>query len=329
MNSPDETTLELVVDEMASLTPEIRSYRLVKPDRTTLPPFVAGAHIQVRVGPEGSSQWRHYSLVNFDTGPAATLNPSSYCIAVKREDGGRGGSRWMHEDVRAGDRLVVRPPVNAFGLEKEGGAVLIAGGIGITPVTAMVAELVGAGRDYQLHYSGRSRSNLSFIEELSALAGNRLVLYCDDQPDACLDVARLLDSVSAAQPLYVCGPKGMIDAVVNHALDRGWPRDRIHVELFSEAGPGASDTGFELELRQTGMVMQVRHDQTILDALLDAGLDPLYDCRRGECGVCQTAVIEGEVDHRDYCLSEAERRSGRVMQICVSRARKGKLVLDM
>ncbi|WP_232071766.1 PDR/VanB family oxidoreductase [Paraburkholderia pallida] len=329
MNCHDEATLELIVDEIRSLTPEIQSYRLVLPDRSALPAFAAGAHIRVRVFPDGGVQWRHYSLVNFDTDAAATAGPQSYDIAVKREDGGKGGSRWMHEQVREGDRLVVGHPVNGFGLDPEGYAVLIAGGIGITPITSMAAALAGAGRKFQLHYSARSRLNMPFIEELSALADKRLARHYDDVPETRLDLARVLDATNPATSLYVCGPKGMVDAAISLAIERGWARSRIHVELFSETGPDAADTAFEVELRQSNRVLQVRPDKTILDTLLEAGLDPLYDCRRGECGVCQTAVIEGDVDHRDYCLSEAERRSGRVMQICVSRARQGRLVLDL
>lgn len=329
MNVHDEATLDLIVDEVRSLTPEIKSYRLVRPDRMALPQFAAGAHVRVCVYPNNLPQWRHYSLVNFDTALAATENQPSYCIAVKREDGGKGGSRWMHDHVRPGDRLMVGQPVNAFGLHADEGPVLIAGGIGITPITAMATALASAGREFQLHYSGRSLSHMPFIEEITALAGDRLKVYHDDLPEACLDLVRLLDCLNAAQSLYICGPKGMINAAIRLAVARGWPRDRIHVELFSEAGPDTADTGFEVELRQSGEVLQVRPDQTILDALVQAGIDPLYDCRRGECGVCRTTVIEGDIDHRDYCLSDAERRSGRVMQICVSRARQDRLVLDL
>ncbi|CAE6855617.1 Phenoxybenzoate dioxygenase subunit beta [Paraburkholderia aspalathi] len=329
MNGHDESTLELVVDEIRALTPEIKSFRLTLPKWTVLPPFEAGAHIRVRVFPEGGAQWRHYSLLDFDPGPAAPEGPRSYQIAVKREDGGNGGSRWMHEHVRPGDRLTIGPPVNTFGLDSDEEAVLIAGGIGITPIAAMATALSRAGRPFQLHYSARSRSHMPFVEELSEVADQRLHLYYDDVPEARLDLAAVLDRATAKASLYICGPKGMIDAAISVALQRGWPRSRIHVELFVRATPNANDTAFEVELRQSNRVLPVRTDQTILDALLAAGLDPLYDCKRGECGVCQTTVIEGDVDHRDYCLSEAERQSGHVMQICVSRARKGRLVLDM
>ena len=138
----------------------------------------------------------------------------------------------------------------------------------------------------------------------------------------------LIASLRPDQPIYVCGPRGMIERVMAEAAARGWRKDAVRFELFTEAAAEAGDRGFELVLRQSGITLRVPPDKSIVDVMEEAGLDPLYDCRRGECGVCTTDVIEGEIDHRDLYLSEAEKKSGKVMQICVSRARGPRLVLD-
>lgn len=328
MTTNPENPLELRVDHVRALSPQITAFELRAADGAALPGFTPGAHVQVEVAPGGVPQWRHYSLVNFDTAAHVTQAPGTYLIAVRREDQGRGGSSWLHANVRAGDILRVRPPHNDFALTDCHDAVLIAGGIGITPLASMTAALVADGHNFALHYSGRSIAQLAFTAELRALAAHRLHLYGDDDPAHRLDLARLLATLRPTQPLYVCGPKGMIDAAIGQACALGWAREDVHVELFTAAEPQAGDTGFEVELRQSGVVLSVRPEQTILDAMLDAGLDPLYDCKRGECGVCQTSVLEGAVEHRDYCLSEREKQSGQVMQICVSRARGARLVLD-
>jgi ferredoxin-NADP reductase len=328
MNAHAGKILDLIVDEVRAVTAEIKTFRMHAPDGTPLPAFAAGAHIRVCVLPEDGRQWRHYSLVNFELGAHATLSPGTYLIAVRREEGGQGGSRWMHDNVRPGDTLQVSGPENAFALDACNGAVLIAGGIGITPIASMATTLVSAGHRFTLHYSGRSLPDMVFVDKLRVLAGERLHIYSDDHPSNRLNLAELFATLQVTQPLYICGPKGMIDAAVALATERGWPREHIHVERFAEAAPQAGDSEFEVELRRTGMVLPVRSDQTILDAMIEAGLDPIFDCKRGECGICQTSVIEGDIEHRDYCLTDAEKRAGRIMQICVSRGRGPKLVLD-
>lgn len=326
---------DVIVEAVEPLTSHVTAFRLRAQDGRALPGFAAGAHVRVQVG-EGGGDWRAYSLVNLapEACVACEQAPDRYLIAVRREDTGAGGSRWMHTQVRAGDTLRIAPPVNAFALEEHDDAsadvMLIAGGIGITPIASMATALAARGRRYALHYTGRSISQLAFVDELRALAGEHLHLYGDDEASEAerFDLARLFATLTPGQPLYVCGPQGLIDAVIALATERGWPRERIRSELFAAAAPQAGDAAFEVELRQSGMTLTVTPAQTILDAMLDAGLDPLYDCKRGECGVCQVGVIEGEVDHRDYCLSEAEKCSGKVMHICVSRARAARLVID-
>lgn len=320
--------LTLVVTEVEPVAPQIRAFRLASANGGRLPPFSAGAHLRFQLPLESGIATRHYSLV--DRAGGAPAGADSYRIAVQREQPGRGGSRYMHEHLGRGARLTADGPINEFPLvESDGRPVLLAGGIGITPLYTMAAALAAAGRDFRLHYSGRSRSRLAFLDELRSIAGERLHVHADDDPGSRLDLEALLDRYHPADPLYVCGPQGMLDAVLAGARARGWPSERVHFELFTNPAAEGGEHGFELELRASGITLQVPPDKSILQVLLDAGLDPLFDCTRGECGVCTTTVLEGEVDHRDYVLSDAEKASNQLMQICVSRAKGGRLVLDL
>jgi len=329
------TPLSLRVVEAQALNPLIRLLRLRADDGSALPGYTAGAHVRVRVTlPGGSTDWRHYSLINLSTDAAATDAPREYVIAVRRDDDGRGGSRYMHARVRPGDLLAIEAPKNEFALreregERDGCAVLIAGGIGITPLASMAAQRRATNRPVRLHYAGRSRALMAFLPELDALLGDDLRVHADAEAGAPLDVDALLDGCAANDQLYVCGPKPMLDTVLARTLARGWADERVHFELFTTPVAAAGDRGFEVVLAQSGRRLNVPADQTLLDCLIEHGCDPLFDCKRGECGVCATAVIDGEIEHRDHVLSEAERASGKVMQICVSRARGPRLVLDL
>ncbi len=322
--------LELVVSDIRAETPLVRSLTLRAADGGTLPAFTAGAHLQVSI--PGLTDRRCYSLVSFDRAPESFVAPDAYRLGVRLEAESGGGSRYMHT-LKPGDRLTARGPKNDFPLHPaepdELPVVLLAGGIGITPIAAMAAALAAAKRPYALHYSGRSLDQLAFLAELDRLAGPALTLHADDQAAMRLDVGRLLDGLDRRQHLYVCGPKGMIDAVIEGAKARGWADQRVHFELFTAAAPQAGDRPFELELRQSGLLLQVPADKTMLEVMEAAGCDPMYDCKRGECGVCTATVLEGEPDHRDYFLSDAEKAGGKLIQICISRAKSARLVLDL
>lgn len=320
--------LSLRVAEARMLNPLVRQLRLVAADASPLPGFTAGAHLRVQVTlKDGRADWRHYSLVDFS---GVTDAPQEYLIAVRREDQGRGGSCFMHEQVQAGDVLRIEAPKNEFALREHAGrAVLLAGGIGITPIASMAAALKAQGRPLRLHYAGRSRASMAFLSELQSLVGDALRLHADDEAGAPLDVDAVLDACADADQLYVCGPQVMLDAVLARTQVRGWTRERVHFELFATPVAAEGDQAFELVLAQSGQTVRVAAGQTVLDCLIEHGCDPLFDCKRGECGVCSTAVIEGDVDHRDYFLSAAEKAAGKVMQICVSRARGPRLVLDL
>ncbi|WP_459617160.1 PDR/VanB family oxidoreductase [Bordetella sp. 2513F-2] len=316
----------LVVREVRQETPLVRSLRLVRADGGALPAYAPGAHLKVRV--PGLEDPRCYSLIHTGAGHDFA-SPAEYRLGVRLEEDSQGGSRHMH-GLGEGDTLVVQGPFNEFPLADHAGAtLLIAGGIGITPIASMAAAMQAGGADYVLHYTGRSRAQLAFLDELQTLAGERLVVHADDEPACALRLDPLLDAATPGQHVYVCGPKGLIDAVIAGAKARGWDGKRVHFELFDTAAPQAGDGAFEIELRQSGKVLVVPADKTIVDVLEEAGCDPLYDCKRGECGVCQATVLEGTPDHRDYYLSDAEKAGGKVIQTCISRAKSARLVLDL
>ena len=323
--------LSLRVAEARLLNPLIRMFRFQAPDGGVLPPWEPGSHIKVRVTlPDGSRDWRHYSLIDLVGDGSRTGEPRDYLIAVRREDGGRGGSLFMHQVLAEGDRIEIQPPKNDFPLhDGHPGALLIAGGIGITPMASMASRRHRSGEPVRLCYAGRSRDLMAFLPELQSLLGEGLAVHADVEAGGPLDLEALLDSCGADEKVYVCGPKVMLDALLAAVEARGWPRDRVHFELFLSHAPAAGDRPFEVGIAGTDETFTVPADKSILDCLIDQGRDPMFDCKRGECGVCTTAVVAGEVDHRDYFLSKAEKASGKVMQICISRARGDRLVLDL
>ena len=283
-----------------------------------LPGYESGAHIEFDLGKLGT---RAYSLIDWPDGSDV------YTVAVQREVDGEGGSRAMH-GMEIGQTISVSEPKNDFPLDKSAPhTLLLAGGIGITPLISMATQLKAEGRTFELHFSARTASRMAFAEELKAAFGETVHLYFDDTTP--LDLTELMQAQAVGTHVYICGPKGMIDAARTAASNAGIPADAVHVELFSSPDAQAGDTSFEVEIHDTGQVVSVASDQTIIEALEEAGLDVMYDCQRGDCGICQTDVISGTPDHRDVVLSDAEKASGKVMQICVSRAKSARLVLDI
>ncbi|WP_429316361.1 PDR/VanB family oxidoreductase [Paraburkholderia sp. GAS448] len=322
--------LTLRVSAIGAPTALIKSFTLEAADGARLPGYEPGAHLQVEIPSSagGVPQWRSYSLINLDPSVDPRAGVGAYRLGVRREDEGRGGSRHMHA-LEVGDTLNVRAPASHFPLAGPPRVLLIAGGIGVTPIASMAAELAAQQRDFELHFSGRTRDALPFVEELRALAGERLMLHTDDDPATRLEIDALLDHAQVNQPIYVCGPAGMIDAVLASARKRGWHECDLHYELFAEAAPQEGDTAFEVELKSSGKRLTVPAGKSLLDTLLENGTDVMYDCRAGYCGLCSTRVCSGEIDHRDTYLSDADKTGGKVMQVCVSRSKRGHLVLDL
>ncbi|KDB07251.1 Phthalate 4,5-dioxygenase [Burkholderia sp. lig30] len=322
--------LTLRVASIDAPTSLVKSFTLEAADGARLPGYEPGAHIQVEIPPadRGVPQWRSYSLINLDPSVDTRAGVAAYRLGIRREDEGRGGSAHMHR-LRAGDTLNVRAPVNHFPLAAPPRVLLIAGGIGITPIASMAAELAAQQRDFALHFSGRTRDALPYVDALRALAGDRLTLHADDDPATRLSIDALLDRAEVNQPIYLCGPAGMIDAVLAAARQRGWHECDLHYELFAEAAPQDGAAPFEIELKSSGEVLTVPADKSVLDTLLENGTDVMYDCRSGYCGLCSVRVCSGEIEHHDTYLSDADKAGGKVMQACVSRCGGGRLVLDL
>ncbi len=318
--------LKLKVVAVTDEAPMVRAIELTSLTAENLPGYSPGSHIRVRL-PNGDD--RPYSLINLDPSVEVDKGCTCYRLGVRLEETSQGGSAFMH-GVKPGDLISVSLPKNDFTLgDHTAPVVLIAGGIGITPIASMASELLRTKREFLLHYSGRAQGSLAFIKPLRALLGEELVEHYDDLNGRHLDVASFLSEVKPESHLYVCGPKPMIEAVQSTARQRGWPEERIHFELFTPSVPQSGDQPFEIEIASTGARFTVPVGKSIIDVLEEAGQDLIYDCQRGDCGICQTDVISGEPDHRDVVLTESEKASGKVMQICVSRAHSAKLVLDL
>ncbi|MEU3270018.1 cytochrome P450/oxidoreductase [Saccharomonospora sp. NPDC006951] len=285
-----------------------------------LPSWSPGSHIDIEVG--GLS--RQYSLCG---DPADTAR---YRIAVLDEPEGRGGSRHIHEHLREGDTLTMRGPRNHFRLDPTASRyVLVAGGIGITPIIAMADALKAEGADYELHYCGRDAAATAFLDRLRGDHGERLRVYLGSEGDR-LDVEALLAEPAAGTQIYGCGPERLLSALAE--ATRHWPEDALRVEHFSgtrAALDPAVEHGFSVELADSGLTVGVAADQTVLSALRAAGIDIQSDCEEGLCGSCEATVISGEVDHRDLVLTKAERTANTLMMTCCSRAKGGTLTLGL
>jgi ferredoxin-NADP reductase len=317
----DEAGHDVRLARVAAVRPvaiDILRFELEPGDRRPFAPFGAGAHIDVTT-PAGPV--RQYSLCG---DPA---QPRRYAIAVKREREGRGGSASLHEGVEEGSALAFSGPRNLFPLAGGSGpSLLIAGGIGITPIFAMAQALATAGRAWELHYCARSREHAAFVDELAALPGGRLVTWFSEKP--LLDARALLQEVRAETDVYCCGPAPLMQAVKEASAH--WPSERVHFEYFAApAIDWPANQPFEVELARSGEVLPVPRDRTLLQALRAHGVDVPSACEEGVCGTCEVRVCAGEPEHRDMLLTDAEKAAGKTMMVCVSRSRSPRLVLDL
>ncbi|SUA91532.1 PDR/VanB family oxidoreductase [Pandoraea pulmonicola] len=327
MNLSDFTdTLIVNVARREQHTAAIAVFELRAPDDGTLPPFTAGAHIELFLR-HGLS--RCYSLLN---DPAERHR---YVIGVNRDAASRGGSAFVHEHLREGATLKIGTPRNHFPLDEAaagvGHTVLVAGGIGVTPLLSMAARLEALRRPWTLHYCARNRESAAFVDRLEGgdFSYGRVEWHFDHAPgQGALDLGRLVDEAPAGTHLYCCGPAPMLKAFEAQVARRADCHG--HVEYFGGAGaPEGSAGQYEVVLARSDRIVVVRPGQTMLDALLDAGVDAPYSCREGVCGTCEVAVLEGTPEHRDLVLSQDERAGGRTVMICCSGCKGDRLVLDL
>ncbi len=299
----------------------IASYELARADGQPLPPFSAGSHIDVHL-PGGLV--RQYSLCN-DPHEAA-----HYRIGVLRDAASRGGSIAMHEQVHEGDVISISEPRNHFPLHAAPHSLLLAGGIGITPLMCMAQRLAAIGASFELHASNRSRARSAFLDELKSF-GERFHLHLDDgEASQKLDLPAVLKAAPAGSRIYVCGPTGFIDFVVATAKAQGWPADQLHLEYFGAAPQDTTgDREFEVRIASTGQSYRIPADTTVTAALQAQGVDIMVSCEQGVCGTCITRVLEGECDHRDMYFTDEEKAKGDQFTPCCSRAKSSVLVLDL
>jgi vanillate O-demethylase ferredoxin subunit len=302
---------------------DIASFELGRDDGGPLPAFSAGSHVDVHV-PGGPV--RQYSLCN----DAAERH--RYRIAVLRDPQTRGGSAGMHDAVREGDLLTISEPRNHFPLVHAQRTVLLAGGIGVTPLLCMAQRLHAIGADFELHYCTRSAERTAFREEIQAAPFSQRVHFHFDDGDAAqkLDLPAALGARDAGTHLYVCGPTGFIQHVTQTAQGLGWPAEQVHLEYFGAAPQDSSgDRPFEVKIASSGQVIPVPADQTVVQALAAHGVEVLTSCEQGVCGTCITRVLEGECDHRDLYFTDEEKAKNDQFTPCCSRARSKTLVLDL
>lgn len=315
--------IQVRVARIADETDRIRTYELVRPDGSGLPAFTAGSHVSIRLP---SGMVRHYSIAN---NPHETHR---YVLGIQREPNGQGGSAYIHENVRAGDTLFIGAPTNNFALrERAKRSVLIAGGIGITPIMSMAHQLHAAGADFEIYYLTRSKAETAFRNVVGEpqFASKVTIHHDEGNPAMQFDVAALLREVQPESHIYCCGPAGLMAAVKKASSH--WPSDLVHFEYFSNATEleKQGDQAFNVVLAKSGTTLTVEPGETILQVLLRHNVDVPYSCEEGTCGTCVTKVLEGIPDHRDVVLDAAERTSNQSITVCCSRAKTSRLVLDL
>lgn len=303
---------------------DVHCFELVDPEGRDLPPFTAGAHLDVELKP---GLVRQYSLCN------DPRRRDAYQLAVLREPASRGGSNILIDKVEAGGELRVSEPSNHFALEPSARhTVLIAGGIGVTPILCMAERLAHAGQPFELHYAARSRARAAFVGriEASAFADKVRFYFSDDPGGVRLDLDAVLSKPPSGAHLYVCGPPRLIEATLETAKAKGWPASRVHREFFIPPDtPHAENKPFQIRLASSGQVLEVPADRSITEVLAEHGIVLPTSCEQGVCGTCLTRVLEGEIDHRDVFLTEAEQAVGDQMTPCCSRSKTPLLVLDL
>lgn len=322
MDTAANERLSLQLSDVRAEACDVLLLELRRAGGGSLPPFEPGAHLEIRL-PNGLV--RHYSLTN------DWRERDRYVVSVGRAADSRGGSAFVHQALRCGTALDTSVPRNNFRLDAAAERYLfVAGGIGITPIMAMIRWCIVNERPWRLVYAVRSAQRAAFYETLRT-HGDRVRFHFDDQQGSVLDVRPVLDAVHGDEHVYCCGPQPLMAAVKTHAAHL--PASHVHFEYFTapaDAGTEAGPAGaFTVQLRKSGLTLQVPPDKSILEVVEANGLKVPFSCREGLCRTCETGVCEGEVEHNDYVLSQEERDAGKSMMICVSRAKSGKLVLDL
>ena len=313
--------IEVVISSREDQGAGVAIFELSTKDGSNLPACEAGAHIDVHIDEEII---RQYSLCNK---PGVS---NSYRIGVLKDPGSRGGSVKVHEDFAIGKGIQISAPRNHFPLAEDARRTILAGGgIGITPMLAMAYQLRENGEDFELHYCTRTKGAGAFTEELEREFSGKVHFHYDDAgDDQLLNPKQLFSPYDSSTHIYVCGPTGFMDWVINNAKELGYPSALVHFEYFS-ADVDTSGSAFEVYCAQSDVTVQIAEESTIAKALAAAGVKVDVSCEEGVCGTCITDVLEGEPDHRDKFLTEEERDDNDQMALCCSRANSKRLVIDI
>lgn len=313
----DANRLKLRLRSIVWHTPLVNAYELVSADGQALPPFSPGAHISVSL----PSATRSYSLLNPPT------ESDHYVLGIARDERSRGGSKHIHEKWKVGDIVHASTPQNLFALDPSPAAVLIAGGIGITPILSMASQLAARGDNWRLYYAVRSKAHAAFQDMLRQWPSN-VHFHYDDVDGGVLQLDRIVDEAPPGTHFYCCGPAPMISAFERACA--ALPPTHVHLERFSAApAEGLLDGEFEVTLARAGSTIRVEKGVTILEALSAAGVNVASSCGQGVCGVCETRVLAGVPEHRDSVLSATEKAANNTMLICCSRALTPSITLDL
>ncbi len=313
--------IDVTVTDIVPLNDLVTRFKFERSDGELLPTFSGGAHTVVEMKDGEVSRLNPYSLMSDPN------DRTAYTISVRRDEEGRGGSLFMHRNVKVGDRMTISYPVNLFALDLRAKKhLMIAGGIGITPFLSQIRQLDYANGHFELHYACRNRALGSYVDYLTSAHPNDVHIYFDEMKQA-IDLENLLDGQPLGTHIYVCGPAGMINWVRDTAEKLGWPREAVHFEEFLAPQSGKP---FQVELAASNKTIEVGEHQSLLEAIEAAGVDAPYLCRGGACGQCETNVVDydGEILHRDHWLEDDEKQSGKKIMPCVSRFEGKILVLD-
>ncbi|SNT12868.1 PDR/VanB family oxidoreductase [Tropicimonas sediminicola] len=309
----------LRVAAVEPLTPLVTRFRFEDPEDRRLPLFSGGAHVVVEMPDADLLRRNAYSLIS------DPFDGSGYEIAVRREDTGRGGSRFMHTQVSAGDLLRVSEPVNLFALDLRARKhVMIAGGIGITPFLSQLKQLSRLQVPYELHYAARSRAEAAGLRLLNGAA--HVHVHISEEGNR-MDIGAILSGQPLGTHVYTCGPEGLIAGVEDAAARLGWPQGALHSEAFLSPPPGKP---FEVTLARSGTTLTVGPHQSLLEAAEAAGVEIPWSCRGGACGQCESAVLDchGRIEHNDHWLGEEDRNAQTKIMPCVSRFQGETLIID-
>lgn len=310
------------VSDIVEVTPLVKRFHFESVDGTPLPQFSGGAHIVVEMQDGGTVRRNAYSLMG------SPSRRSDYTISVRRDESGRGGSRYLHDHLTKGATLTISYPANLFALQRRARKHLfVAGGIGITPFLAMAELLFDEHSPFELHYAIRSREHAAYADDLAARYGSRVHIYHSDQGER-IPLQDVLTHQPLGTHLYVCGPQRMIEWSLQVAEQLGWPSQSVHSEHFVAPAIGEP---YRVKLARSDLTVDVGSHQSMLEAIENAGVEAPYLCRGGACGQCRTAVVacEGRLLHHDHFLDAEEKASGTVVMPCVSRFEGALLTLDL